>query len=137
LRFLLDNNLSPHIARGLHALSQGQHQSIEVRHLRDLYPGPTPDTIWLAGLKTHGDGQWFVVSIDKFRKQARAERLAIQHAGHVVYVLDPSWSSAGYWPQAANLPLWWPTLLVHASVTSGGVYRVPWKRGTAGKLTAI
>ena len=122
---------------GLNELSRGEPGVHEVWHLRDLFPGPTPDTVWLKGIADLDAGPWFVISIDKFRKKAGAERLAIRRHGHVVYVLDPSWSKAGYWAKAANLVSWWEPLLAHARLTSGGVFRVRWRRGAVAKFEAI
>ncbi len=77
-----------------------------------------------------------MISQDKFRKNHRAEREAIASAGHTVYVLDPQWSHHGYWEKSSRLVLWWPMILKHARLQSGGVYRVPWARGTQSKFQA-
>ena len=126
MKFFFDNNLSPHFARSFAALSVHEEDVQAVAHLRDAFPGNTPDTEWLAALSDGGD-KWNVISGDKFKKDKRAEREAIRRAGHTVYVLDPQWSEKQYWDKAARLTLWWPLILAHARLTAGGVHRVQWR----------
>lgn len=139
MRFLFDNNLPPQLARALHELRTREIDVSEVVALRDKFqgagpvPGAAADLEWLPGL----DGQWFVMSQDMFKKNKGLERKAIAAAGHVVYSLDPQWTSQQYWPKVARLLLWWPDLLGHARRTAGGIYRVPWQRTSQGRLAAM
>lgn len=136
MKFFVDNNLPPLLARGMAELSKKEADVDCVVHLRDLFDGAGKDVVWLGAL-ADGAGPWYVISIDKFKKDHRAERAAIAGAGHTVYVLDPQWSSQSYWAKAARLVLWWPHILAHARLSSGGVYRVPWNRTSQSRFHAM
>jgi hypothetical protein len=136
LKFFVDNNLPPLLARGMHELSKNEPGVDCVVHLRDQFDGAEDDVVWLGALAQDA-GPWYVISIDKFKKDHRAERTAITRAGHTVYVLDPQWSSQTYWAKAARFVLWWPQILAHARLSVGGVYRVPWKRTTQSRFHAM
>jgi hypothetical protein len=135
LNFLFDNNLPPQLAHGLAALSKSEPQVREVIHLSDRFSRNAKDLVWIPELAK--DGAWYVVSIDKFKKDHRAEREAIRRAGHTVYVLDPQWSSQEYWAKVARLTLWWPHVLQHASLSSGGVFRVPWRHTSQARFQSM
>lgn len=135
MNFLFDNNLPPQLASGLAALSKSEPHVHQVIHLSDRFPRNEKDLVWIAALAA--DGPWYVISIDKFRKDHRAEREAIRRAGHTVYVLDPQWSSQPYWAKVARLMLWWPQLLRHANLSEGGVFRVPWRYASQSRFQAM
>lgn len=135
MKVFFDNNLPPLLAASIAALCRHEQDVTEVTHLREMFPHATPDAEWLKALSDRG-GSWIVVSIDKFKKDRRAEREAIRRAGHTVYVLDPQWSGQPFWPKAARLTLWWPLILAHARLTSGGVHRVPWRHTAQSKFQA-
>jgi hypothetical protein len=135
LNFFFDNNLPPQLAHGLAALSKSEPQVRRVIHLSDRFPRNEKDLVWLSALAA--DGPWYVISIDKFKKDQRAEREAIRRAGHTVYVLDPQWSSQLYWAKAARLTLWWPHLLQHANLSAGGVFRLPWKHTPQSRFQSV
>jgi predicted nuclease of predicted toxin-antitoxin system len=59
VRFFLDNNLSPKIARALDCLTQPKHS---VRHLRDLFAPETQDVTWMQELARQGS--WIILSAD-------------------------------------------------------------------------
>jgi hypothetical protein len=136
LNFLFDNNLPADLAYALADLSRSEPDVGKIAHLADLFAPATPDAEWIPGLSAHG-ADWYVVTQDKFRKSRGAEREALRRAGHTVYVLDPSWCSKSFWLKSAQLVLWWPLLLQHARLTSGGVHRVPWRHSTRGKFESI
>lgn len=135
MKFFFDNNLPPPLAHALKALCDRDPAVTEVIHLRDRFPGDTKDLVWIPEIANEA-GDWYVISIDKFKKDHRAEREAIRRAGLTVYVLDSQWSSQPYWAKAARMVLWWPTILKHASVSAGGVYRVPWRHTNQSRLEA-
>lgn len=107
-----------------------------VVHLTDLFAPATPDLVWIKALGEEA-GDWYIVSIDKFKKSRGAEREALRRAGHTVYVLDPQWSSQPFWQKSARMVLWWSTVLQHAKLTDGGVYRIPWKHSSTNKFTSL
>jgi hypothetical protein len=135
LKFFFDNNLSPHLAHGVRELSSITPGVDQVLHLTDMFKRDALDLEWIGDLAE--DGPWYVVSIDRFKKQHNAEREAIRRAGHTVYVLDPQWSRFPFWMQAERFVGWWPQIVAHAGLVSGGAYRVPWTRSPRTKFEAI
>lgn len=135
MKFLFDNNLSPHLAHGVASLTVPEADVDVVEHLRDRFPPATPDVQWIQTLAASG-GDWYIVSVDKFRKSKGAEREVLRRAGFTVYVLDPQWAQQPYWKLAAQMVTWWPLILRHARLTRGGVYRVQWRPSQGQKLAA-
>lgn len=127
MNFFFDNNLPAQLAHGLAALSRNESHVAQVVHLTDLFRPAEKDAVWIPSLAERG-GPWYVISLDKFKKDHRAERHAIARAGLTVYVLDPQWGSHQYWLKAERIVLWWPHILQHALLSAGGVFRVPWAR---------
>jgi hypothetical protein len=136
LNFLFDNNLPPALAHAMAALSDVEVGVESVVHLADLFSPATDDLVWIPGLHKHG-ADWYIVSIDKFKKRRGAEREALRRAGHSVYALAPGWSSQPYWAKAAQLVHWWPQVLSHARLTRGGVYGVPWRHSSSKKFDSV
>lgn len=135
MKFFFDNNLSAHLAHGIRELSKTNPEIEHVDHLSDLFPRNAADVIWIGELSK--TGPWYVISIDKFKKQRGAEREAIKRAGHTVFVLDPQWSTHSYWLQAERLVKWWPQIVNYSKIASGGTYRIPWQHSSSAKLLAI
>ena len=107
----------------------------EVIHLTDRFEPNAPDIEWIGELTK--DCPWYIVSIDRFKKQHGAERQAIRRAGHTVFVLDGQWSRHGFWMQTVRLVRWWPDLVDYSNRVSGGADRVPWQHSSSAKLQAI
>jgi hypothetical protein len=135
LKFFFDNNLSPHLAHGIRELSAIRPDVDKVIHLSDRFERNATDLTWIGELTK--DGPWYIISIDRFKKQHGAEREAIRRAGHTVFVLDSQWSRHGFWLQSERLVRWWPQVVDYSSLVSGGAYRVPWQHSPATKLQAI
>jgi len=67
LRFFLDNNLAPKLARGFHQFVLGEH---EVVHLRDRFDEGTPDADWMRELASESGWSHHLLSaswLDKHR----------------------------------------------------------------------
>lgn len=135
MKFFFDNNLSAHLAHGIRELSRASMGVEQVIHLTDRFVANAPDLTWIQGLSE--DGPWYIVSIDRFKKQHGAEREAIRRAGHTVFILDGQWSRHGFWLQAERLVRWWPQVVNSAALLSGGAYRIPWRHSPATKLQAV
>ena len=96
MRFLFDNNLSPYLARGIHALS-APHR-VEVQHHRDkFFRGNIPDHEWIAQLEEEGD--WSIVSHDRFSKNS-LEREALRQSELIAFILAKGWSNLAEWDKA-------------------------------------
>lgn len=136
MNFFFDNNLPPRLARAVSVLSEGEPHVGSVIHLSDRFSRTEKDLVWIRNLADDGT-PWYLISMDKFKKDHRAEREAIRRAGHTVYVLDPQWAHQQFWAKSAQFLIWWPLILQHARLTSGGVHRVPWKHTTQSKFQAL
>jgi len=135
LKFFFDNNLSRHLAHGIRELSALTAGVEEVIHLTDRFEKNASDLKWIGELSQ--DGPWYIVSIDRFKKQHGAEREAIRRAGHTVFVLDSQWSKHGFWMQTERFVRWWPQIVDYSDRVSGGAYRVPWQHSPSAKFQAI
>lgn len=135
MKFFFDNNLSPHMARGIGGMSGIVQDVVEVRHLSDLFPRNTPDVVWIERLNE--TGPWCILSIDRFKKGHDAEREALRRSGHTVFVLDPQWSKQSYWAQCERLVRWWPQILEQSRLVAAGAFRVPWPHSSSAKFQAI
>lgn len=129
MNFFFDNNLSPHLAHGVRELSTITPGVDKVIHLSGRFARNAKDLDWIPALEE--DGPWYIVSIDRFKKQHGAEREAIKRAGHTVFVLDQQWSKHGFWLQTERFVRWWPQIVDYAARVSGGAVRVPWKHSHA------
>jgi len=125
LKFLIDNNLPPAIARALNELTKNDGHSVVA--LKDKFPASAPDVLWISELASEGD--WAVVSQDKFTK-GDAERKAFRDSGLAIFCLSRQWGQSTYWSKAENLVRWWPSIIQQASLVKGGAaFRVGWRPG--------
>ncbi|WP_175186407.1 hypothetical protein [Achromobacter animicus] len=128
MNFLFDNNLPPSWAATFAAASQRSFPDTtlgEVCHLREKFAAHTKDQEWLTTLGK--EGNWVVVSCDKFRKQGGAERQVIRQYGLSVFVLQPSWASKRYWEKLSQFALWWPRIVEQSNTVEASTVEVPWK----------
>lgn len=128
MNFLFDNNLPPSWAATFAAASLRSFPDTalgEVRHLREKFAANTKDQEWLTVLGE--EGNWAIVSCDKFRKQAGAERQVIRQYGLSVFVLQPSWASKRYWEKLSQFALWWPRIVEQSNAVEASTVEVPWK----------
>jgi PIN like domain len=133
LKFLIDNNLPPQLARALHELSKPYGH--EVVPLKEKFPPSTADSVWIGDLKS--EGNWVIISQDNFRK-GDLEKAAIRSCGLPIFCLSKQWVSQQYWAKAHNLVRWWPAITEQANLISGGAaFRVPWKYGAKPKFEQI
>src|ERR1700722_13024715 len=104
LKFLFDNQLSPHLANSIHALAcQEGH---EVTHLRCKFPVNTPDIEWLQALGK--EGGWILICGDLDIIRTRAERPIWRSVGLIGFFLKKGWINLKPWDQAWRLVRWWP-----------------------------
>jgi len=118
VRLFFDNNLSPRIARGLHALTQPDHQVV---HLKERFAANTPDVVWMRALA--GEEGWIIVSGDLQIRKNPHEIRAWQEAGHTTFFLKKSWMDLTFWEQAWKFAKVFPDLLETAKrAKSGSVF---------------
>lgn len=137
MKFLVDNNLPPALARALHELctTESSHGPVAVTALRDKFEAKTPDAEWIAALGI--EGGWTVVSQDRFKK-GNPEQEALIRARLVVFRLDHAWSNHQYWDKVQNLIRWWPSIMdATGRAKPGACFSVPWNFGGGSKLKEI
>lgn len=120
MKFLIDNNLSPYLAKAIAALCEPD--SVQVQHLRDKFPENTPDVDWIAALATEGD--WAIVSQDRLTRKS-PEREALRRSGLTAFILAKGWSNLQEWDKAWHLIRWWQRIMQGAGLVSGGAFEVP------------
>lgn len=133
MRFILDNNLSPALAKALRALCEPEN--IEVRHLKEKFPQNVSDESWINALAD--EGNWAVVTQDRLIKNP-LEREALRRSGLIAFTLSKSWASQRQWAKAAQLIRWWPRIMEQTGLVEGGaVFEVPWRFGAKGKFRTM
>lgn len=135
MKFLLDHNLPPRLARALNELSTELAPDIEVHALRERFPVETPDHVWIEALSR--EGGWAVITRDTIYKTP-LNKEALRRNGLVVFCLERAWSKQKFWPIAAKLVDWWPEIVDQAQRIEGGAaFYVPWHRGSKGKFKQV
>lgn len=132
MKFFVDNNLPPALAKALHALSEPYGHS--AAHLRDMFPAETADSAWIDALS--GESGWSVVTHDKLNKGL--EREALRRAGLIVFFLDKGWSNHTFWDKAHNLVRWWPRIIDQSGGMRGGAaFKVPYNLSGKGQFEQV
>lgn len=125
MKFVLDENLPPRMARILNELcADNEH---EVVHLAtDLGLRGVADTEWFSQLDK--DHEWAIITHDFGIKRNPHELMAWQAQGHVVFFLAKGWQHVGFMDQVWPLVRWWPVLLDTAiSADRPSSFIVPFK----------
>lgn len=130
MKFFIDNNLPPSLAKALHELtSPAQH---EVLHLRDRFSPSTPDVEWIESLAEEGD--WVIVTQDRLNKNA-LEKKALRDSKLTTFFLKKGWTDQKHWDKAWKLVRWWPSIIWQADrVEAGAAFLVPVQFSGKGKF---
>ena len=115
MRFFLDNNLSPKLAKSLNALVQPEHQ---VFHLKDLFAANTPDEVWMRKLAE--EKEWVIISGDLQIRKNPHEVKAWLAAGHTTFFLKSGWINLSFWTQVEKFVKCFPAILIAASSAKAG-----------------
>lgn len=86
MRLLLDNNLSPRLARCLQALFEPEH---EIVHSRDKFSPAALDLEWISALSA--EGGWAVLTKDLRLRTRPHERAALDRSNIVFFFLAAGW----------------------------------------------
>lgn len=120
MKLLVDNNLSPKLARGLAALFDGEH---EVQHIRDKFgTGSLPDEEWIERLGR--EGGWCVLSGDRRIATRKPSRDLFLRSNLIGFFLLPAVLDLPLNKQAARLLTIWPTLETMSGATSRACYDI-------------
>ncbi|MBI4567674.1 MAG: hypothetical protein HY719_04675 [Planctomycetes bacterium] len=129
MKFFFDNCLPPRVVAALRAMDPAH----SFDHLKDKFPGSTPDVTWLSALAD--EGGWTIVTLDPMYK-GPLEREALLRAKPVIFFLAKGWGHLALWEQASKLFHWWPKLLERASkARPGDSFHVPVKGGKLEQFT--
>ena len=103
MKFFIDNNLPPALARALNELSAPDGFTVVAE--RDKFPENTPDTDWISALAD--EGGWVVITRDKLSKGLEREALrraavALAEAGRLGRSRGPNTPHRSVPPQRAQ-----------------------------------
>jgi hypothetical protein len=130
MKFMLDHNLPPRVARALNALSEGLGH--DVIALQEKFPKNTKDEVWIRCLSA--EGGWAVLSGDRAIMKDPVTLAAWRESTLTVFFLEKGWSKIDYWVKAWKLVQIWPRILSLAeTIHPGTTYLVP----VRGKLDVI
>ena len=115
MRFFLDNNLAPKLARGFHQFVIGEH---EVVHLRDRFEEETPDVEWMQQLAA--ESGWVILSGDVAIGRNPHEVMAWKGAGHTIFFLKAGWTNIAFWQQVQKLARCFSDIINHANHAKPG-----------------
>lgn len=132
MKFFVDNNIAPAIARALHAL--GGYDGHQVHHLKDKFDRAVKDEVWLPELAR--EGNWVVLSGDYRITKRPHERQAWLMSGLTAFFLTKRWMTTGFHEQAWMLVRWWPKIFAQAErVEPGTGFLIPF--AATGKFKII
>jgi hypothetical protein len=122
LRLLLDNNLSPRIARCLQALFDEQHQ---IFALREKFADNAPDEEWIT--KLGQEGGWAVLTKDLRIWTRPHERAALDRSRIVYFFLAGSWRKCSVEETAARLIRLIPRMATQTDLAERGRFELPFR----------
>ena len=125
MKVLLDNNLSPQIARAInHLIAPDGHQLISKK---DKFGDPRIDDIdWIAELDE--EGGWAFISLDTHIRRRPHEREVLRRSEVTAFFLAPAWQRFPPIRQAAQIMQWWSRLEREFNRSKPGTsFFVPWK----------
>lgn len=115
MRFFIDNNIAPKLARGFNQFVSGEH---EVIHLRDRFQGDTSDVTWMRALAS--ESGWIILSGDVAIGRNPHEVAAWKEAGHTIFFLKAGWTNIGFWQQVQKLAKCFPEIIGQARRARAG-----------------
>jgi hypothetical protein len=131
VRFFLDNCLSPLYAQSLNVLSERDGHSVV--HLSEMFERSVTDPTWIRALSKEGD--WIIVSGDTRILKTPELKAEWLNSGLTAFFLASGWMNVKYWPQAAMLVRWWPSILEQARLVERGTgFEVPYRNTGRFKL---
>ncbi len=130
MNVLVDENLSPKIARSLAALFDGQHTIV---HIRERFGAGVNDLSWINQLST--EGRWIVLSGDRRISKNKAEYVAFSSSNLIGFFLSSGLHKSPVVKQMARiLTLWNSIETLSGTVAGGAMFELPMR---SSKLTQL
>lgn len=121
MKVLVDENLSPALARSLHALFNGDHLII---HVREKFDAGISDIEWIEALNS--EGRWAVLSGDRRITRNRAEYNAFRNSKLIGFFLSKGVYKSPVTRQAVRILTLWDTMCQLAdNVEGGAMFELP------------
>lgn len=115
MKVLIDNNLSPKMARALNQLFYPDH---EIVALRDKFPANTSDEEWITALSS--DGRWIVISGDRRITRNKTEYAAFRSSHLVGFFLARGLYKATVVKQMERILALWENIETLTRTVAGG-----------------
>lgn len=123
MKVIIDENLSPALARALNALFDGEHQ---VFHIRDKFGPSVKDVDWIGSLSA--EGRWIIISGDTNIARKKAEQAAFRNSRLIGFFLAHALNASKVTKQMQRLlALWEDIETVAVRVAGGAMYELPIK----------
>lgn len=123
MKVLIDENLSPALAKALQALFEGEH---EVVHLRSRFGPGVKDREWIEQLSA--EGRWIVISADRRITRNRAEYIAFRNSRLVGFFLSKGLYKAPLIKQTERILALWSAIEAQSTLIAGGaMFQLPMK----------
>lgn len=123
MKFLLDENLPPALARSLNELFRGEH---EVVALRGKFGPNVTDVVWINTLSK--EGRWIIISGDRRITRSKAEYNAFRNSKLIGFFMCSAVNRSPVTKQAARLLILWEDICALAARVEGGaIFEIPVK----------
>jgi hypothetical protein len=122
---LLDNNLSPRIARALRELFGENHKVVA---LREKFSAGVSDLDWMTALDA--EGGWAVLTKDLRIKSRPHERAALDRSRIVYFFLSGSWNKYSVEETAARLIRLFAKMAAQTDLAERGRFELPINAGS-------
>ncbi len=123
MKVIIDENLSPALARALNALFDGED---EVVHIRDKFGPSVKDVDWIDRLSAKG--RWIVISGDASITKKKAEQTAFRNSRLIGFFLAHALNASKVTKQMQRLLALWDDIgTIAARVAGGAMYELPIK----------
>ena len=130
MKVLVDENLSPALARALNALFAGEP---EIRHLRDRFGPAVKDAEWIPELSR--EGRWIVLSGDRGIRRKKAEYNAFRASRLVGFFLSAGLYKAPLVKQAERILALWSGIETFGERSGpGSMFELPMSSSRIGTL---
>jgi hypothetical protein len=119
LKLLVDNNLSPSLARSLQPL----FPEYQITALRDKFAANTTDLDWISALSV--EGGWAAITAERRLKTRPHERLALDRSRIVFFFLTGSWLKYSVPETAWRLIRLVPLMAQQTAIADSGLFDLP------------